>query len=103
MALGEEDVWAFEERDEEGATVDDSAAEEEAALVPGEDDTAARDDEGADEELSCVADGCAEEEGEGEENAWEDAWVAAESEGMGIDSDTGRGVVALAWLSARRW
>ena len=80
MTPGEEDAWAFEE-DDAAEGVDDGAAEAEAeaaaALVPGEVD-AARDGEGADEELSCVGDGCAAEEGEGEETgAALDAWVFA--------------------------
>jgi hypothetical protein len=109
---GEEDAWAFEEEDDESG-VDEGEAEAEAALVPGEVD-AARDGEGADEELSCVGDGCEEEEGEGEENgAGLDACVfAAGVEGAAcetaaldwgeLDSEAGTGVVALAWWSARR-
>lgn len=115
MTPGEEDAWAFEEDD--GVSVDDgeaeAEAEAEAALVPGEVDVT-RDAEGADEELSCVGDGCEEGEGEGEEvGAALDAWVfasgveGADCEGMGLDwgeldSEAGTGVVALAWWSARR-
>jgi hypothetical protein len=104
---GEEDAWAFEE-DDACAAVDDCAgeaeAEAEAALVPGAVD-AARDGEGADEELSCVGAGC-EEEGEGEENgAGLDACVfalgvGADCDGMGLDwgklDPEAMGVVALA-------
>jgi hypothetical protein len=114
---GEEDAWAFKEEDDVGEGVDDGEAEAEAevepALVPGEVD-AARDDEGADEALSCVGDGCEEDEGEGEENgAALDACVfasgveGADCEGVGLDwgeldAEAGTGVVALAWWSARR-
>jgi hypothetical protein len=112
---GEEDAWAFEEEDDDGGVDDGEAeaeAEAEAALVSGEVD-AARDGEGADEELSCVGDGCEEEEGEGEENgAGLDACVFAagvgadcETAGLDwgeLDPEAGTGVVALAWWSARR-
>jgi len=67
---GEEDTWAFEEDDDaEGADDGEGVAEAEAeaALVPGEVDVA-RDGEGADEELSCVGDGCEEEEGDGDDD-----------------------------------
>lgn len=116
MTPGEEDAWAFEE-DDDGVGVDDgeaeAEAEAEAALVPGKVDVA-RDAEGADEELTCVGDGCEEDEGEGEEvGAGLDACVfasgveGADCEGVGLDwgeldSEAGTGVVALAWWSARR-
>jgi len=108
---GEEDTWAFEEDDDaEGADDGEGVAEAEAeaALVPGEVDVA-RDGEGADEELSCVGDGCEEEEGDGEETgAGLDACVfasgveGADCEGVGLDwgeldPEAGAGVVALAW------
>lgn len=95
MAPAEDDARTLEEENDDDASVDDSGAEEEAALVPGEDDVG-RDEGGADEELSSVVDGCEEEEGEGEENAWEDACVAADCEGVGLDSGAGSDVVALA-------
>jgi hypothetical protein len=95
MVPGEDDARALEENDD-GAGVDDSGAEEDAALVPGADDVG-RDDGGADEELSCVAEGCEEEEGAGEENCWEDACVAAaDCEGVGLDSEAGADEAALA-------
>lgn len=118
MKPDEEDAWTLEREDDDNAGVDDDKAEAEAAaeaaLVPGEVD-AARDGEGADEELSCVGDGCAEEEGAGEENgAALDACVfasgvkGADCDGVGLDwgeldPEAGTGVVALAWLSARRF
>lgn len=116
MTPSEEDAWAFEEDDAaEGEGVDDAKgeAEAEAALVPGEVD-AARDGEGADEELSCVGDGCEEGDGDGEETgAALDACVfasgveGADCEGMGLDwgefdPEAGAAVVALAWWIARR-
>ena len=113
MTPGEEDAWAIEE-DDVGDGVDDGEAEAEveAALVPGEVDVA-RDDEGDDEELSCVVEGCEEGEGEGEEEgATLEACVfasgveGADWEGVGLDwgeldPEAGTGVVALAWWSAR--
>lgn len=113
MTPGEEDTWAFEE-DDVGEGVDDGEAEAEveAALVPGEVDVA-RDGEGADEELSCVVDGCEEGEGEGEEDAaaleacvFASGVKGADWEGVGLDwgeldSEAGTGVVALARWSAR--
>jgi hypothetical protein len=105
MTTGEDDNRALEEENDDDGSVDDgeAEAEEEAALVLGEVEVA-RDDEGADEELSSVADGCEEKEGEGEENGCcEDACVAAaDCEGVGLDSEAGSDVVALAWGSARR-
>jgi hypothetical protein len=96
MVPGEVDARALEEENDDDASVDDTEAEEEAALVPGEVDVGG-DDEGAGEELSRVADGCEEEEGEGEENAWEDACVAAaDCEGVGLDSEAESDVAALA-------
>jgi hypothetical protein len=56
----------IEEEEDDGEGVDDTEveaeAEAEAALVDG-----ARDGEGADEELPCVADSCEERGGRGEE------------------------------------
>ena len=99
MTPGEDDTRALEEENDDDESVDDgeAEAEEEAALVSCEVEIA-RDDEGADEKLSSVEDGCEEKEGEGEENGCcEDACVAAaDCEGVGLDSEAGSDVVALA-------
>lgn len=112
----EEDAWAFKEEEDDSEGVDDGEAVAEAALVLGKVD-AARDGEGADDEVSSTGVGCEEGVGEGvgvgeETGAGLDASVfasgveGADCEGAGSDwgeLDSEATLVALAWWRARWW